>query len=70
MKRLILTLLLAFAAIMPMQAQFVDPVKWAFAIEDVNDTEFDVVATATVDPQYHIYSTKMPNLGPLPTVFE
>ena len=29
-----------------------------------------MVATATVDPAYHIYSTKMPALGPLPTVFE
>lgn len=70
MKKLFLILLMAFAAIMPAQAQIVDPVKWAFSIQDVNETEFDVVATATVDPAYHIYSTKMPALGPLPTVFE
>ena len=70
MKKLFLILLMAFAAIMPMQAQMVNPVKWAFSIQDVNETEFDVVATATVDPAYHIYSTKMPALGPLPTVFE
>ena len=61
---------MAFFAIMPTQAQIVDPVKWTFSIQDVNETEFDVVAMATVDPQYHIYSTKMPALGPLPTVFE
>ena len=72
MKKLFLTLMLALAAIMPMtmQAQIVDPVKWAFSVQDVNETEFDVVATATVDPAYHIYSKKMPALGPLPTVFE
>jgi len=72
MKKLFLTVLLAFVAIMPMQlqAQIVEPVKWAFAIQEVNDTEFDVVATATVDLAYHIYSTTMPALGPLPTVFE
>ena len=70
MKKLFLILLMAFAAIMPTQAQIVDPVKWAFSIQDVNETEFDVVATATVDPAYHIYSTTMPALGPLPTVFE
>ena len=70
MKKLFLILLMAFAAIMPMQAQIVDPVKWAFSIQDVNEIEFDVVATATVDPAYHIYSTKMPALGPQPTVFE
>ena len=70
MKKLFLILLMAFVAIMPTQAQIVDPVKWAFSIQDVNEIEFDVVATATVDPAYHIYSTKMPALGPLPTVFE
>ena len=72
MKRLFFYFLMAFVAVMPlrMQAQIVDPVKWAFSIQDVNETEFDVVATATVDPQYHIYSTKMPDLGPLPTTFE
>ena len=72
MKRMFFCLLMAFLAVIPMrvQAQIVDPVKWAFSIQDVNETEFDVVATATVDPQYHIYSTKMPELGPLPTTFE
>ena len=61
---------MAFAAIMPTQAQMVNPVEWEFSILDVNETEFDVVAMATVDPEYHIYSTKMPALGPLPTIFE
>ena len=70
MKKLFLILLMAFAAIMPTQAQMVNPVEWEFSILDVNETEFDVVAMATVDPEYHIYSTKMPALGPLPTVFE
>lgn len=70
MKKLFLILLMAFAAIMPTQAQMVNPVEWEFSILDVNETEFDVVATATVDPEYHIYSTKMPALGPLPTIFE
>ena len=70
MKKLFLILLLAFAAIMPTQAQMVNPVEWEFSILDVNETEFDVVAMATVDPEYHIYSTKMPALGPLPTIFE
>ena len=61
---------MAFAAIMPTQAQMVNPVEWEFSILDVNETEFDVVAMTTVDPEYHIYSTKMPALGPLPTIFE
>ncbi|MCF0201174.1 MAG: thioredoxin family protein [Bacteroidales bacterium] len=72
MKRLYLSLLMVFVSIMPLalQAQIVEPVKWSFAIENVNDTEFDLLATATVDPAYHIYSTTMPDMGPMPTVFE
>ena len=72
MKKLCLILLMAFAVIIPaqMRAQIIDPVKWSFAIQDLNENEFDLVATALVDPQFHIYSTKMPELGPLPTVFE
>ena len=72
MKKRFLILLMAFVAIAPMrlQAQIIDPVKWAITIEDLNENEFDLVATATIDPQFHIYSTKMPDLAPLPTVFD
>lgn len=68
-KRVLLCLFVALAATMPVKAQILDPVKWSFAIEDVNEQEFNLVATATIDPLYHIYSTTMPELGPLPTVF-
>ena len=72
MKRFFFCLLLAFIAVMPMQvrAQIIEPVKWSIVVQDLNETEFDIVATATIDPEYHIYSTKMPDLGPLPTVFD
>ena len=72
MKKLFLILLMAFAAIVPteVKAQIIDPVKWSVAIQDLNEIEFDIVATATIDPEYHIYSTTMPALGPLPTVFD
>ena len=72
MKKLFFFLLMAFAAIIPIQveAQIIDPVQWTLTIEDLNENEFDLVATATIDPQFHIYSTKMPDLAPLPTVFD
>jgi len=72
MKKLFLTLLLVLTSFFSLQmtAQgIVDPVKWAFSVNDLNDGEFELVATATIEPSYHIYSTKMPELGPLPTVF-
>lgn len=72
MKKVFLSLLMALVIALPFSAksQMVDPVKWSFAIETVSETEFDLVATATVDPEYHIYSTSMPDVGPMPTVFE
>lgn len=72
MKRFFLSLLMAFFAVLPLatQAQIINPVKWSFSIEEISDTEFDLVATATIDPEYHIYSTEMPDMGPMPTVFE
>ena len=71
MKKLLLSLLLVFTAAFAVQtkAQVMDPVQWSFAINDLSDTEFELVATATIEPSYHIYSTTMPELGPLPTVF-
>ena len=48
----------------------VDPVHWTIEIKDRPNNEFDLVATATIDPDYCIYSTTMPELAPLPTVFD
>jgi thiol:disulfide interchange protein DsbD len=69
MKKLFLSLLLVFMTAFSVRAQIIDPVKWTFAINDLNDNEFELVATATIEPLYHIYSTQMPDLAPLPTVF-
>ena len=69
MKKFCFSLLLVFFTMFSLNAQVLDPVQWKFEIQDLNDTEFELVATATVEPMYHIYSTSMPELGPLPTVF-
>ena len=70
MKKLLLSLLLVFATVFSVSAQeIINPVKWSFAINDLNDEEFELVATATIEPQFHIYSTQMPDMAPLPTVF-
>ncbi len=72
MKKLFLSLLLVFATAFSVKTQaqeILDPVQWTFSINDLNENEFELVATATIEPSYHIYSTKMPDLAPLPTVF-
>lgn len=69
MKKLLIALMLVFTTAFAMRAQEVmDPVQWSFAINDLNNDEFELVATATIEPSYHIYSTNMPG-GPLPTEF-
>ena len=71
MKKLFLSLLLVFMTAFAVQtrAQVVNPVQWTFAINDLSDEEFELVATATIEPEFHIYSTEMPAMAPLPTVF-
>ena len=70
MKKLFLSLFLVFATVFSLFAQgIINPVKWSYTINDLNDEEFELVATATIDPMYHIYSTTMPDMAPLPTVF-
>ena len=69
MKRFFIAFLLVLTTAFSVTAQIMDPVKWTFAINDLNDEEFELVATATIEPSYHVYSTTMPDMAPLPTVF-
>ena len=69
MKRFFIAFLLVLTTAFSVTAQIMDPVKWTFAINDLNDEEFELVATATIEPAYHVYSTTMPDMAPLPTVF-
>ena len=71
MKRFIISFLLFLTTVFSVRAQeIVNPVQWSFAINELNDEEFELVATAVIEPSYHIYSTVMPDMGPLPTMFE
>lgn len=69
MKRFILSFLLVLVTAFSVRAQVIDPVEWSFTINELGDEEFELVATATIEPMYHIYSTSMPEMAPLPTVF-
>ncbi|MFD1293010.1 cytochrome c biogenesis protein CcdA [Lutibacter holmesii] len=50
-------------------AQIHDPVKWATSTEKISDTEFDLVITANIDHNWHLYSQNVPEDGPIPTSF-
>lgn len=67
MKKLFLILLLSISFLG--EAQIFDPVKWTTAVKQVSETEYDLVATATIADHWHLYSQKVPENGPLPTTF-
>jgi len=64
-------LIFLFALIIGVQtfSQIHDPVKWSTSVENISDTEYDLIATATIDGNWHLYSQNVPENGPIPTTF-
>ena len=69
MKKL-LSLLIVFITIFNVSnAQIFKPVHWKFDAKKINDTEFDLIATAKLDKGWYTYSQFIKGDGPLPTTF-
>lgn len=66
MKRLLTAFLLLITVFA--KAQVEDPVSWSFTSEDKGNGEFDLVFKAKIDKGWHLYGTKIPDGGPLPTI--
>lgn len=62
---LILALTLGFNAF----SQILEPVKWSTSVEQISETEYELIATATIDKGWHLYSQNVPEDGPIPTTF-
>ncbi|MEO6347153.1 MAG: cytochrome c biogenesis protein CcdA [Aquaticitalea sp.] len=62
---LILSLIIGFNAF----SQVLKPVKWIASVEKISETEYNLVASASVDAGWHLYSQSVPEDGPIPTVF-
>ena len=50
-------------------AQMDDPVQWSATTKRIDASKFEVVISASIDEGWHLYSTKLPEGGPLPTNF-
>src|ERR1035437_4200296 len=50
-------------------AQIYDPVKWDFSYEKKADKQYELIFTAAIDKNSHIYSMDIPIGGPIPTSF-
>lgn len=49
--------------------QIYDPVKWDFGYEKKGGNNFELIFTATIEANSHIYSIDIPSGGPIPTSF-
>lgn len=68
MKKIIFILIILLS--LNSRAQIFNPVKWTTSIEKVSDTQFDLVAKATIDNHWHLYSQFLAgDDGPIPTTF-
>jgi len=67
MKRVIF--LLVLLAVTLAHAQILEPVKWKTSIDEISDSEYNLIATATIEAGWHLYSQNVPNDGPIPTTF-
>jgi thiol:disulfide interchange protein DsbD len=50
-------------------AQILKPVKWTISVKKVSEGVYDVQCKAAIDATWHLYDTKLPEGGPLPTTF-
>ncbi|MFK7809736.1 MAG: protein-disulfide reductase DsbD domain-containing protein [Saprospiraceae bacterium] len=65
----IFILLFSFSFMSDSFAQL-DPVKWTFEVEQVNDGEYDLIITADIERGWSVYSQHLESQsGPIPTSF-
>ena len=56
-----------FCQVLP--AQNLEPIKWAHELKKLSDADYELVFTATIAPGWHLYSTDIPDGGPVSTTF-
>ena len=64
-KTIVLTYLFALIGMLPMLAQMQEPVKFQTELKKISDTEAELVFNATIDAGWHLYSTDLPEDGPI-----
>lgn len=69
MKKLVITFAAIFILFSALHAQLQDPVKWNYTAVKKSDKEYTVTISATLAPDWHIYSMNTPNGGPVATTF-
>ncbi|MBP1614158.1 MAG: thiol:disulfide interchange protein [Bacteroidetes bacterium] len=66
----ILFLLLAFSLfILNLNAQIQEPVKFKTSLKSLSPTEAEIIFSATIEDGWHVYSTGLPDGGPISATF-
>ena len=66
MMKKITSLLLLWVMVLPLWAQFHDPVSFSVSQKKLSDSEFEIVFTGKAEAGWHVYSTDIPDGGPTP----
>ena len=69
MRRIITTIMLLLGIMIPTIAQIKSPVKFAVKQKQVSEREFDVIFSGTISNGWHVYSTGLPDDGPVSASF-
>ncbi|MEX6626378.1 protein-disulfide reductase DsbD family protein [Tenacibaculum pacificus] len=66
--RELLTIAIFFVSVFS-YGQMDNPVKWTTAVEKISEEEIELIAIVTLEDEWHIYSQKMEEGGPVATSF-
>ena len=58
-----------FLTVIIASGQLIKPVKWNFSQKSVGNNEFELVFNASISTGWHLYSTTIPEGGPVKTTF-
>jgi thiol:disulfide interchange protein len=56
-------------SVISVSAQIYDPVTWDFGYEKTGDRQYELIFTANIESNSHIYAMNIPEGGPIPTSF-
>ena len=69
MRKIFFAVLLCTIVNTNISAQIIEPIKWETSVERISDTEYHLVIKAKIEKGWHLYAQKLPENGPIPTIF-
>jgi len=69
MKKALFICMLLLTVTTSVVSQEINPVSWESSSEKINDNEYYLLFTATIQPGWHLYNLQIPEGGPIATSF-